>query len=140
MDGLRYYVGSLLLIACGIHGAEEQSARSKKQSHNILITIPLPKGKLYSSSHTFRIPEVTTIAALRETFEKQILELAHKTPTCSCGGPCADIRAAQTIVAYLETHKDKTLQVAYLGAKADDTATLESLGFDAKQDTLYAKY
>jgi hypothetical protein len=140
MNGLRYYIGSLIICAASTHAAQDYKEPFSPKL-KIHVILPAKTGsKLQTSSRTFRIAvnSAVTIAALKEIFEQEILTLARQTPTCSCGGPCADIRAAQALMS----HKDKaqTLQITHLGKTPEESASLHSLGVNVKDDTLYAKY
>lgn len=145
MDGLRYYVGSLLLIACAINGAEKEQKKLPSPKLKIHVDLPSkPTSKLYTSSRTFYVPlsgDTATIAAIKELFRHEIERLAQQKEQkdCSCGGPCADIRAAKLLISY----KDKPLQIAFWGIKTDDTTTLAELheaGFKIDHSVLYAQF
>jgi hypothetical protein len=138
MDGLRYYVGSLLLIATATYAAEKEELSPKLQ-----MLVVLPTGSnLNMSSRTFYLPlskDVATIAAIRKLFTQEVEKLAKQKPDCDCGGPCADIRAAKVLV----NHKGMPLQITYLGTKTNDDTTLDQLhdaGFKLGSSALYAKF
>ncbi|MFI5332741.1 MAG: hypothetical protein ACHQVS_01425 [Candidatus Babeliales bacterium] len=138
MDGLRYYVGSLLLIAFAINGAEKEKT---SLSPKLKINAALPAGKLYISSRVFYIPlsgDTITIAAIKELFKQEIEELAHKEiGNCSCGGPCDDARAARLLMP----DKDKPLQIVYWGKLVEDKATLSELdSFKLEHSVLHAMF
>lgn len=148
MNGLRYYVGTFLILTAAASTYAAEHKESKQSSPQLKVHTLFPRGSkrvgnLYMSSRTFYITVPTdakTIAAIKDQFKKEVEALAHQQPTCSCGGPCADIRAAKVLVAH---HADKKLHFAYLGAEADDAMSLEALhkkGFNEKDDVLYAQY
>ena len=145
MDGLRYYVMSLFIFsAFSAHGAQEYKEECKekiKKLRKLKIHMVLPKGsKLHASSRTFHLllpSDVITIAEIKEVFKKEIDYLAHQKPTCHCGGPCADIRAATALVK----HADEPLQITYMGSEIHDDARLETLSdFNLADSVLYAKF